>query len=383
MNHEKLLNNLIEIKSYSGEEEKIRNFISDWFKERDIESFIQDENLVVHFEGVDRTKAFIFNSHMDTVSKGDTDWKYGPWTPTMEGNRLIGLGASDMKGGVTASMLLADQIAKKGKPTTDMWFTYVVREELDGSGTEKFARWFSDNGYPKKYSDMAGIFTEPSNLKEIKYGHRGNMFIKAISTGDSGHASRPDKIKKHAVREMVKFADALQSEFVKWQEEFSGTNFEPPTVGEMTSIQAGLAIKDHGEKVNVDVDSPSKFPSLCAATFDVRTTPDFHKVAFERICELGKQYDIKIDFAFPPAPAGYTVPKERIIKIARKIVPNSELTVSKGSADLGFLSVHGVKAIIFGPGIKDQCHKLNEFTYPAQIPQAVEIYKQIVDAWAK
>lgn len=383
MNHEKLLNNLIEIKSYSREEEKIRDFISGWFNERGIDSFVQDENLIVHFEGKDRTKAFIFNSHMDTVSKGDIEWKYGPWNPTKVDDKIIGLGASDMKGGMTASMLLAEQVAKKGKLETDMWFTYVVREELDGSGTEKFAKWFSDNGYPQKYTDMAGIFTEPSDLKEIEHGHRGNMFLNAISEGDSGHASRPDKIKKHAVREMIKFADALQVAFIKWQKEYSGTKFEPPTVGEMTSIQAGLAGKVEGDKVRIEVESPNKFPSICVATFDVRTTPAFHKVAFGRISEVGKKYGVKIDYAFPPAPAGYTDPNEKIIKIARKIVTGSKLTVSKGSADLGFLSAHGVKAIIFGPGTKDQCHKLNEFTYPAQIPQAVDIYSQIVDAWAK
>lgn len=381
MYHEELLKDLIRIKSYSGEENELRNFILKWFNQRSIECFIQDENLIVHFEGKDRTRAFIFNSHMDTVSQGDIEWKHGPWNPTKVDDKIIGLGASDMKGGMTSSMLLAEQVAKRGKPETDMWFTYVVREELDGSGTEKFSKWFSDNGYPQKYADMAGIFTEPSNLKEVEHGHRGNMFLKAVSEGDSGHASRPDKIKKHAVREMIKFADALQAVFIKWQKEYSGTKFEPPTVGEMTSIQAGLAGKIEGNKVRIEVESPNKFSSICVATFDVRTTPDFHKVAFKRISEVGKKYGVKIDYAFPPAPAGYTDPNEKIIKIARKIVTGSKLTVSKGSADLGFLTDLGVKAIIFGPGLIEQCHKVDEYTFSHQIPQAIEIYNQIVNAW--
>jgi len=119
------------------------------------------------------------------------------------------------------------------------------------------------------------------------------------------------------------------------------------------------------------------------ATFDVRTTPDFHKVAFERIQKLGKKYKVNVEYAFPPAPAGYTNPSEKIIKITRSLVPKSKLTVSKGSADLGFLSTQGIKAIIFGPGYKEQAHKLNEYADITKIPQAVGIYEQIVEAWAK
>ncbi|MDP3917843.1 MAG: M20/M25/M40 family metallo-hydrolase [Candidatus Woesebacteria bacterium] len=381
--HEKLLNDLIEIKSYSGEEEKIRDFIYGWFEEKGIESFIQDENLVVHFNGKDQSKAFIFNSHMDTVSKGDQEWKYGPWTPTIEGDKLVGLGASDMKGGLVASMLLAEKMHKKGKPQTDMWFTYVVKEEQDGSGTQSFADWFNKNGYPQKYTDVAGIFTEPTNLKEIEHGHRGNLFLKITAIGDSGHGARPHLIQKHSVREIIRFSDILQEQFTTWRKEFNDGKFEPPTVGEMTSIQAGVAIKEiNGQKV-IEVESPNKFPSVAVATFDIRTTPDFHKVAFDRIVNLANINGMKVEYAFPPGPAGYTDINEKIVKVATEIVKDAKLTVSKGSADLGFLTAHGIKAIIFGPGIKEQCHRVNEYTYPAQILEAVEIYNQIVTTWAK
>ena len=314
MNHEKLLKNLIEIKSYSGEEEKIRNYIQNWFKERGIESVVQDGNLIVHFEGKDRSKAFIFNSHMDTVSAGDLEWKYGPWTPTKKEGKLYGLGSSDMKSGKTASMLLAEKISKTKKPPVDLWFTYVVKEEVDGSGTESFAKWFADNNYPKKYEEMAGIFTEPTSLQEIEHGHRGNIFFKATSTGDSGHASRPSKIEKHAVREMIKFADALHTSLNTIRQEFADNLFEPPTIGEMTSIQAGLKIKDN----LIEVESPNKFPSQCIATFDLRTTPKFHEVAFEKIRGIGKKHGIKIEYAFNPAPAGFTNMNESIVKITKK-----------------------------------------------------------------
>lgn len=371
MKHLDLLKQLIGIKSYSGEENQMRQFIAAWFKERGISSFTQDENLIVHLEGKDKFKAFIFNSHMDTVSGGDLEWKYGPWNAKMVGKKIIGLGASDMKSGMAASMLLAEQIAQEDMSPVDMWFTYVTKEETDGFGTQSFVNWFIEKGYAKKYKELACIFTEPTSLTEIEHGHRGNLFIKAQTKGDFGHASRPDLIKKHAVRQMIEFSDALQNKFKTWKKEFSDNRFEPPTVGELTSIRSG------------EEESPNRFPSSCMATFDVRTTPEFHKVAYERIVDLGKKMGVEVTHAFSPSPPGFTDPEEKIVKTAKNILKKSKLSVSKGSADFGFLTDLGVKSIILGPGEKDQAHKTDEYCYPAQIPEAVGIYKQIVKTWAK
>lgn len=383
MDHLGLLGKLIGIESCSGNEGQLKEFIAEWFKKRGITSCSQGSNLLVHIKGADQSKALIFNSHMDTVSKGDREWKYGHLNPKLVGDKLIGLGASDMKSGIASSMLLAGEVYENMTPPVDIWFTYVVKEEIDGSGTQSFTEWFKKEGYDKKYKDMACIFTEPTSLKEIEHGHRGNLFLKAESFGDSGHASKPDLIKKHAVREMIKFSDVLKQSFKLWKSEFVDNIFEPPTIGELTSIQSGITAKKVNGSIQVRVESPNKFPSSCVATFDIRTTPKFHKVAYEKILNLGEKMGVKVSHQFSPSPAGFTDPREKIVKVAQKVIKKSKLSVSQGSADLGFLTELGIEAIILGPGEKDQSHKTDEFCYPSQIPQAVEIYKQIVETWAK
>src|SRR3972149_3327516 len=237
--HEKLLTDLVKIKSLSGEEADIKGYIGDWFEERGIESFEQGDNLIVNFEGEDRSKAFIFNSHMDTVGAGG-EWTRDPWKPIREGKKLIGLGSSDMKSGMTASMLLAEKYSGNAKPPVDMWFTYVVKEEVDGSGTESFARWYQDSGNLSRYKDTAAIFTEPNSLREVEHGHRGNYFLLVEAKGVSGHASRPDQLKGElAVRKMFKFSDLFQEAVTYWQKEFPDKYFNPSiTLGEMTSLIA-------------------------------------------------------------------------------------------------------------------------------------------------
>lgn len=385
-----LLRDLISIPSLSGKEIELRNHISDWFKNRGLESFVQDENLIIHFEGKDRNRAFVFNSHMDTVTPGDKEWKHGPWNPTKENEKLIGLGSSDMKSGLAASMLLAQQIFSEGTPPVDLWFTYVVNEEVDGSGTESFTKWFGKEGFFDKYKDIAAIVTEPTGLVEVENGHRGNLFVRVVAEGESGHASRPDEIKGTlAVRKIIKFANALKQETVKWRKEYTNPQFKPSiTVGEFTSIFAGTTAEeiigeDGKKKFNTIPSSPNKFPSRCTAIFDVRTITEFHDKAQGKIEELGKRMGVSVSMEYPPGPAGFIEPSEKIVKISSSVLGKRKVTVSLASADLGFLTTKGIKGVIFGPGEKLQAHMVNEYCYPEQIPQAVNIYKAIMKAWAE
>ena len=372
-----LLEKLIAIKSYSGEEKELRDFIASWLKGNKIKNFVQGDNLVVHLKGKNSLAAFIFNSHMDTVSAGDTkSWETNPWKATREGNRMVGLGTSDMKAGLAASLLTCAAFSKS-VPPIDLWFTYVVREEQDGSGSLDFAKWFKKEGYVKKYKRIGGIFSEPTGLSEIEHGHRGNIFLWARTRGDSGHASRPKDIAIHSVKKMVKFADTLEKEIDKWAKEYRSNVFDPPSVGVFTSINAGvIAGKD-----SIVVESPNKFPASCSASFDIRTVPGFHEIALSRVKALAKKMEVEVGLLFPIAPCGFTDPKDNLVRVVKKLVGKVKLTVSQGSADMGFLSDIGVKAMIFGPGEKRQSHMVNEYCYPDQVEKAVVLYKQIVENW--
>lgn len=187
-----ILQDLLRIPSYSGQEGPIQQHIKDLFTESGINAIFQDENLVVHLEGIDTTRAFIFNSHVDVVHvANEAKWTHGPWSADVVDRRVYGRGASDMKSGVAASIETAKVLAQAKDLPCDVWFTYVVKEEEDGSGTKSFAKWFRDKDYTKQYREIAAVFTEPTNLDMAQYCHRGNFFIQATIDGDAGHVSRP------------------------------------------------------------------------------------------------------------------------------------------------------------------------------------------------
>lgn len=373
------LKDLIAIKSYSGEEAAIRDYIESKLKGWGLDTERQGDNLVARVGGKDPSRALIMNSHMDTVSAGDlSKWSHDPWRPVIKQGRITGLGASDMKSGMAASMEMAHQLVGEGTPEVDTWFTFVVNEEVDGTGTREFADWFVKSGWMRGYKDVVAVFAEPTGLKEVEHGNRGNIFILLESSGDSGHSSRPDGVKKHSVMEMYDFGRALQDQVTLWAAEFSGTPFVPPTVGLFTSIEAGM--KADGGVLRPE--SMNKFPSMTRATFDLRTVPGFHEVAMERIRGLAAQYGIKVVETYP-APAGYTDPSEKIVTVAREVLGGAGLVLSQGATDLGFLSQIGIKGVIFGPGEIKQAHQPNEFVWLNKLERSVDAYRQTLDKWGK
>jgi acetylornithine deacetylase/succinyl-diaminopimelate desuccinylase family protein len=361
----KLLADLIKIKSVSGNENEISQFIFDWLKESGIKVTEQDGNIVAYIKGVNSKKALIFNGHMDTVPPGDIKkWKYGPFEPTVVDGKMYGLGASDMKGSLVVMMMCAKKF-NKIKPSCDLWFTFVVKEEVDGSGTKESLNWLDRQGCLKKYHQLAGIIGEPTGLQEVELGHRGNVFLHVTVTGQSGHGSRPEEIKKHSIKQALQLVERLEKIKGKWQEDYCHKHLGAPTVG-WTGIQAG------------DFQAPNKFPDQCKLQFDFRTTPSMHQDIKK---EIGKWLDgsgAKFSLVSEPCSYGWCDSKEKIVKIVRKIVPKSKLMVSKAATDQCFYTQRNIPAIIFGPGEKKMAHQTNEYFPVNQLEKAFVIYSEII-----
>ncbi len=168
-------------------------------------------------------------------------------------------------------MFLAKKL-KDNKPKCDVWLTFVVSEETSGSGTKNFLTWFKKN-YIKQYKDIAGVLLEPTGLESIEVGHRGNIFIKLKTLGDSGHGSQPQKIQNHAVFIMIKVLEKIQKLEKSWKKKYKHEFLGEPSIGIATSIQAG------------SVESPNKFPDSCVTTLDIRTTPKLNSVVLQELKE--------------------------------------------------------------------------------------------------
>ncbi len=363
----KLLSSLVKIESISGNEQKLAIFLVKHLTSLGLHPFLQGGNVLVHIKGKNQDSAIIFNAHMDTVSVGSlSSWKNPPVGENAGvciGNKLYGLGSSDDKGGIASLLLLAKELFKQ-QPKKDVWLTFVVKEEVDGLGTKSFIDWFGARGWLKKYKKISAVICEPTDLEEIKIGHRGNIFVKVTVVGEGGHGSRPHLVKTNAIMEACKIIKKLEKVSSLWLVKYTHPILGKPTLG-VTTISGG------------ELSSPNKFADSCILTLDIRTTPELHQQVISLLNVALKEFKVSIEVLHAPTLFGNTDPKSEIV-IKAKQLTGAKVTISIGSNDLCFFTEVKIPGIIFGPGKHSIIHKANEYCEIEKVEKAAEIYKQLI-----
>ena len=207
-----------------GNESAIQEFIKAYLVTLGFSPTSYKGNVMVKISGQDTHKALIFNAHVDTVAVGEiSSWEYNPFKGIVEDDKVYGLGASDEKATIAVMLHLAEILVKQ-PPAVDVWLHFVVKEEVDGSGTKDCLEWFTEHER-RHYQEVAGVLGEPTGLASIEVAHRGNVFLTLTSFGDSGHASDPAKIKTHAAFEMFAFIKKVEVLGKKWEKTYSDSIF--------------------------------------------------------------------------------------------------------------------------------------------------------------
>ncbi len=81
-------------------------------------------------------RSLIFNGHIDVVPVGATAlWQHPPFSAHIDGDRLYGRGAADMKAGIVAYIMAFQALRELGlEPAAQVHLQSVVEEECTGNG---------------------------------------------------------------------------------------------------------------------------------------------------------------------------------------------------------------------------------------------------------
>ena len=363
MNEIELTKKLIEIESVSGNETEILEFLADFLRENSAEVWQNKDFaagvLRIRTNGNEFSKssrAIILTGHIDTVSAGDLRaWERSPWEATEMNGKIIGLGASDMKGGLAAQFIAGLEFVKENnfESNFDLWLVAVSNEEIDGRGSRNFVKWL--NGQKEfDYSEFFGVIAEPTNCENIEIGHRGNRFVRLKFKGESGHASQQANFQKSALSKASFFLSRIDDIFKNWQESFSNDFLGSPSLVP-TSLKSG------------EEKSPNKTAPSAELILDIRTTPELDSDFKNTFNSLAEKYDFKWEYHSEPVPSSLVSKKSRVIENILKVSKLNEesIMVSPGATDQGEF-VNGLKnaqIVVFGPGEWDEAHHQNEFIY--------------------
>ena len=224
--------NLVRIKSLSGQEEGVIKFI-----EKKMIALGYDEVTIDSMGNVvgkigNGEKVIMLDSHVDTVEvKDEEKWNIPPFNGDIVDGRLHGRGSVDMKSGAAAS-IYAGSIAKKlgyisGK--TIYVSCSVLEEDCDG---ENLKHLFKELDLRPNYV----VICEPSNNK-ITLGHKGKAQISIKTHGVSAHGSAPEK-GINAIYEMAEIIQRVNTTNLELMEKdgFRGTL----VMSRISSVSASL-----------------------------------------------------------------------------------------------------------------------------------------------
>ena len=180
---------------------------------------------------------FSFAGHTDVVPAGDeAAWRHPPFAAIVEGGRLYGRGASDMKGAVAAFIAALRNYLAANSLMTRGSISLLITGDEEGeakNGTREILRWLARQGETLE-DCLIGEPTNPKRLGEmIKIGRRGSLNAELEIVGVQGHAANPQWA-ANPLRPMARILRDLQERPLdEATEHFAPSNLE------ITSVDVG------------------------------------------------------------------------------------------------------------------------------------------------
>ena len=201
-----LCQELIQQKSYSGEENGVVKVLSDRMKEMGFDTVTIDRygNIIGCIKGNRPGKKILFDGHIDTVPvTEEKEWQYPPFAAEIHDGKIYGRGTSDMKGAVAAMTSAAACFAQDTKKdfAGEIYVAGVVHEEcFEGVAAREIS---------KQVQPDYVVIGEASQLN-IKIGQRGRAEIVIETFGKPCHSANPEK-GINAVYKMAKVIEAIRA----------------------------------------------------------------------------------------------------------------------------------------------------------------------------
>ena len=165
-------------------EVEIARFVAGWLESAGLDVEVHElgpsrANVIAVARGSGGGRSLMLNAHMDVVGAGGMA---EPWTPRIDGTRLYGRGAYDMKASL-AAIMLAGREAARLRLRGDVIVTAVADEEFASIGVQDVVR---------RVGADAAIVTEPTGL-DLCVAHKGFVWLEVETRGVASHGSLPEE----------------------------------------------------------------------------------------------------------------------------------------------------------------------------------------------
>ena len=319
--------------------------------------------------GNEEGPALCFAGHTDVVPEGDeTSWSTDPFAANEIDGKIIGRGATDMKGAI-ASFVSATKKFLDERENFAGSISFIITGDEEGiaiNGTKKLLNWMQENSI--SFDDcIVGEPTNPKRLGEmIKIGRRGSVNGVLTVDGQQGHVAYPH-LAKNPIPILLNILNNLTSN----QLDQGNKHFQPSNL-EITSVDVG------NKATNV-------IPQSASARFNVRYNDNFNSETIEdeinrRLENFRNNFSLKLEHSgdsFLTKPGKLVNDLSEII--FNKTGINPDLSTSGGTSDARFIKSYG-NVVEFGL-ISETMHQIDESVAVKDINDLSEIYYEVLNKY--
>ena len=297
-------------------------FVKGWLEARDIDvrgAVHKGRPVLAATVGAAEGPTVVLHGHLDVVPAPAEQFQ-----PRIVGDRLLGRGAYDMKGGLAGMMCAARDLASQSR--VRVHFVCVSDEETDDD-VDTGSDWLVERGYRGTFA----ITGEPTDMK-IGVQAKGVLGLRVEVHGKAAHGSTP-WLGDNAVLKALDIFRQIES--LPFARESSDL-FDRP------SINLGRVLG--GDALN-------KVPDTCVIDIDIRYLPG--QDAGEILAAIGALADTEVAVLFRRDPAIVAADHPLVGALARAVAAETHsdpVSVGRdGTSDaISFLNA-GVPAVEFGP----------------------------------
>jgi acetylornithine deacetylase len=378
MNMLELLDRLIAFPTVSRDPNReLIEFVRQFLAERGIGSNLylaedgRKANLFATIGPRDRSGVML-SGHTDVVPVDGQSWSKDPFRMTLADEKAYGRGATDMKGFLACTLLLAHRAAQENL-ATPIHLALSHDEEVGCIGVRSMIDGLAASAVRPRFA----IVGEPTSMR-IAVGHKGKIAARATCCGVAAHSALAPRA-LNAIHLACEFVDALR-------ERQDRIEREGPRDGDYdvpyTTLHVGRI--DGGTALNI-------VPNRCTVDFEIRNIEQDDAGAIldclmnEAAAIAGRHRD-----AFPQAHIGIDVFNDypglatpadaEVVRFVGSLVPSQDLSkVDFGTEGGLFWKRLGVPVVVCGPGSMDQGHKPDEFIVVDQLEVCDRMMERLLE----
>ena len=337
------LRDLISIPSISCEEEDAVHYYKQALSKTGINAVRDGLNLIAVSSGFDSAKpTILLNSHIDTV-KPVNGWSYNPFSPTLVGKRLYGLGSNDAGASLVALAAAFACLERRPQPNNFIYLA-TCQEEISGAGGMEY---MCKRLPPVHF----GIIGEPTMMQPAT-AEKGLMVIDCEVKGRAGHAARND-----GDNAIIKALPVIRS--------INGFAF-PKSSELVGAVKCTVTQVEAGTQHNV-------IPDCCRFVVDIRTNELYsNKEIFETLQQTFPGCEMKPHSLLLKA----SCIDHRHPFVRRAIRSGMTPYGSSTTSDRSYLDCPTVK---MGAGDSVRSHSADEYIELHEIREAIEQYVLLLD----